>query len=59
MPGWAQTLTLFNPLRYFVEAMRAVYLKGSSFLALTTQFSVLLGIAGFFSLWAVLSYKKR
>ncbi|MDR0732751.1 MAG: ABC transporter permease [Dysgonamonadaceae bacterium] len=59
MPQWAQTITWFNPLRYFVEAMRAVYLKGSGFWDLRTQCFVLLGIAGFFSLWAVWSYKKK
>lgn len=58
MPGWAQAITYANPLRYFVEAMRAVYLKGSGFAALRTQFFVLLGIAGLFSIWAIMSYKK-
>ncbi|MDR3128858.1 MAG: ABC transporter permease [Tannerellaceae bacterium] len=59
MPHWAQTITYANPLRYFIEAMRAIYLKGSGFTDLHTQFLVLTGIAGLFSLWAVLSYKKR
>lgn len=59
MPNWAQAITYANPLRYFVEAMRSVYLKGSGFLDLSVQFAVLLGIAALFSVWAVLSYKKR
>jgi len=29
MPEWAQAITVFNPLKYFIEAMRMVYLKGS------------------------------
>ena len=29
MPQWAQMLTYLNPLRYFVQAMRSIYLKGS------------------------------
>ena len=31
MPEWAQKITLANPVRYFVEVMRMVYLKGSGF----------------------------
>lgn len=31
MPRWAQVLTDFNPIKYFVEVMRMVMLKGSSF----------------------------
>jgi ABC-2 type transport system permease protein len=59
MPGWAQILTRFNPLRYFMEVMRAVYLKGSSFAELTTQFSALIAFALVFNGWAVASYRKR
>jgi ABC-2 type transport system permease protein len=31
MPGWLQTFTYVNPLRYFVEAMRANLLTGAGF----------------------------
>ncbi|MBO3115934.1 ABC transporter permease [Winogradskyella sp. DF17] len=31
MPKWAQILTEFNPVKYFVEIIRMVMLKGSSF----------------------------
>ncbi len=31
MPVWAQKITLFNPVRYFIEIMRMVMLKGSGF----------------------------
>ena len=31
MPKWAQTLTLVNPIRYFVEVMRGVLMKGAGF----------------------------
>lgn len=30
MPKWAQLITEFNPIKYFVEVMRMVMLKGSS-----------------------------
>lgn len=30
MPEWAQTITYANPMRYYADAMRSVFLKGSS-----------------------------
>ncbi len=30
MPGWAQVITKFNPVSYFIEVMRMVVLKGSA-----------------------------
>jgi ABC-2 type transport system permease protein len=59
MPDWAQAVTLANPLKYFMEVMRAVYLKGASMPELMPQFFALCGFAVFFNGWAVLSYRKR
>lgn len=59
MPAWAQTLTLFNPVRYFVEVMRMVYLKGSAFSDLSGQFVVVCLFALLFNIFAVVSYRKR
>ena len=59
MPGWAQKITLFNPLRYFIQIMRMVYLKGSGFADLLTQFSALAVFTVTINLWAVLSYRKN
>ena len=58
MPHWAQVITIFNPLKYFIQIMRWVYLKGSGFTDLITQFGALFSFALFFNGWAVLSYKK-
>jgi ABC-2 type transport system permease protein len=58
MPGWAQDITIFNPLKYFMQVMRMVYLKGSGITELTTQMLALLGFALFFNTWAVLNYRK-
>lgn len=58
MPDWAQKLTWFNPIRYFVEVMRLIYLKGSGFVDILPQ---LLKIGVFvivLNTMAVLSYKK-
>ncbi|GAB6394401.1 MAG: ABC transporter permease [Bacteroidales bacterium] len=58
MPGWAQAITCFNPLRYFMEVMRAIYLKGSGMANLLPQFFTLCGFAIVFIGWAAWSYKK-
>ena len=38
MPDWVQTLTLFNPMRYFLVIVRSVFLEGSGFASLASQF---------------------
>jgi ABC-2 type transport system permease protein len=58
MPRWAQIFTLFNPLRYFIEVMRMVYLKGSNILQLGQQLAALISFAVVLNTGAVLSYKK-
>jgi ABC-2 type transport system permease protein len=58
MPEWAQWITVVNPLKYFMEVMRSVYLKGSGMSELMPQLFALCGFALFFNAWAVLSYKK-
>jgi len=58
MAEWAQYITVFNPLKYFMQVMRLVYLKGSGILELGSQFIALFCFALFFNLWAVLNYRK-
>lgn len=59
MPQWAQNLTYLNPLRYFMEIMRMVYLKGSSFTDIQPQLLTLSGFATTLYCWAIYSYKKQ
>lgn len=59
MPRWAQMLTYLNPLRYFIEALRAIYLKGSSLSDLMPQFASLCLYASAVWVWAIQSYKKN
>lgn len=59
MPEWAQLITIFNPLRYFMEVMRMIYLKGSGFVDLLPQLGILLLFVVVFNIWAVLSYHKN
>ncbi len=62
MPLWAEMLTLANPLRYFIESLRAIFLKGDSLLDsafLWKDLCTLLCFALIFNLWAIVSYKKQ
>lgn len=62
MPLWAEMLTLANPLRYFIESLRAIFLKGDSLLNspfLWWNLCALVGFAFVFNLWAIVSYKKQ
>jgi len=58
MPKWAQILTEFNPIKYFVEVMRMVMLKGSGFADILPQLSKTLIYALVMNGLAVWSYKK-
>ena len=58
MPTWAQNITLFNPIRYFVEVIRMVMLKGSEFADISTQFFIICFYAFLMNGLAVWSYKK-
>jgi len=58
MPAWAQMMSNFSPLKYFIRVMRLVYLKGSGFSELASSFAALGGFAVFFNVWAVISYRK-
>lgn len=59
MPAWAQELTRLNPLRYIITAMREIYLKGSSFVQLLSQFIPLCIFATILSIWAIRSFQKN
>jgi ABC-2 type transport system permease protein len=59
MPEWAQTITVFNPLRYYIQMMRMMYLKGGGLADLYTELFALVAFVTIFCLWAVISYRKR
>jgi ABC-2 type transport system permease protein len=58
MPKWAQVFTEFNPIKYFVEVMRMVMLKGSGFMDILPQLLKTLVYALIMNGLAVWSYKK-
>ena len=59
MPPWAQTIGSFSPLKYFIDVMRCVYLKGSNIVELLPQLYALLGFVVVVNTWAILSYRKK
>lgn len=59
MPVWAQWLSMLDPMRHIIEALRLIYVKGSTFTELLPQFYILIGFATFTSTWAILSYRKN
>ena len=58
MPEWAKWIAAFNPLKHFMEVMRAVYLKGSSIAQLWKQLLAIVAFAIAFNVFAVISYRK-
>lgn len=59
MPEWAQKMTLLNPLRYFIDVMRMVYLKGSQLSDLSIHFFIICLFAIFFNILAIIGYRKN
>jgi ABC-2 type transport system permease protein len=58
MPQWAQNITFLNPIRYFVEIIRMVMLKGATFSDISRPFLIIVGYAFVLNGIAVWSYKK-
>ena len=59
MPHAAYVTTYINPMHYFVEAIRTVFVRGGDFRNVAHQIVALLAIGMIMGAWAVRSYKKR
>ncbi len=59
MPDWARSVTYGIPPRYYVDIMRATYLRGATLADQLPQFLALAAFALAFSLAAVATYRKR
>lgn len=59
MPSVPYLTTYVNPVSYFIEAIRTVFIRGGSFNSIAHQLFALSGIALFMGGWAVMSYKKN
>ena len=59
MPSWAYATTYVNPMSYFIEAVRTVFIRGGGLSSIWHQVLALLGIGSVMASWAVMSYKKN
>ena len=59
MPSWAYLTTYVNPMHYFIDAIRTVFVRGGTVQSIAHQLLALTAIASFMGLWAVQSYKKN
>ena len=59
MPDWAYLTTYVNPMHYFIDAIRTVFIRGGGFRDVAHQVLALLAIGTFMATWAVRSYKKN
>jgi len=58
MPRWAQIMTYFIPVKYFIEVMRMNVLKGSGFHDIAFDLLAILLMGIVLNTWAVINYKK-
>ena len=59
MPSWAYATTYVNPMHYFIDAIRTVFVRGGTFQSIAHQVGALFAISSLMAVWAVKSYKKN
>lgn len=59
MPDWAYMSTYINPMHYFIDAIRTVFVRGGDFSCVSHQVEALAVIAVLMNTWAILSYRKN
>ena len=59
MPSWAYATTYVNPMHYFIDAIRTVFIRGGAFQSIAHQLAALTALSALMAFWAVMSYKKR
>ncbi|WP_074760866.1 ABC transporter permease [Xylanibacter ruminicola] len=59
MPQWAYLTTYINPMHYFIDAIRTVFIRGGGLHETVHQVLALAGIGTLMGCWAVQSYKKN
>ena len=59
MPHWAYLTTYVNPMHYFIDAIRTVFVRGGDFGSIAHQVLSLVIIAAIMNTWAVISYRKN
>jgi ABC-2 type transport system permease protein len=58
MPHWVQIITYFDPIRYFIEVLRMVLLKGAKFADVRNHFIITAIFAVVVNTFAVIRYRK-
>ena len=59
MPQWAYLTTYINPMHYFIDAIRTVFIRSGGLHETAHQVLALAGIGMLMGCWAVQSYKKN
>ena len=59
MPQWAYLTTYINPMHYFIDAIRTVFIRGGGLPETAHQVFALAVIGTLMGCWAVQSYKKN
>ena len=59
MPEWAYATTYVNPMSYFVDSIRTVFVRGGGVVDVLHHIVALAGITSVMAVWAVVSYKKN
>lgn len=59
MPHWAYLTTYVNPVHYFIDAVRTVFVRGGDFSCVARQVLALVLSAAVMNAWAVFSYRKQ
>lgn len=59
MPDWAIAITTIDPMRYFIDAMRTVFVRGGTLQAISSQVVALVVFALISNTLAVWSYRKN
>lgn len=58
MPTWANVIAKCIPVTYFIEVVRMIVLKGSSFGDIQQHFLIMIGFAVLLNTLAILNYRK-
>ncbi len=59
MPIWAQKITILNPVKYFIEVMRAVYMRGAGLSDIAEYFLIITCFALVINSFAVTTFRRN
>lgn len=59
MPAWAYATTYVNPMHYFIDGIRTIFIRGGQFTSIAHQVGALFAFDLVMGVWAVVSYKKN